>query len=212
LQAATDVLGVSRLYTLGHADSGMAGWPSNFYPDAFFAAPTQAAAERLREIIDAEQPQVLITYDETGGYGHPDHVKAHAVTLAAYELARFRPPKLYFVRIPLAWSRRFVAGLRAEGINAPPSAATGADAGPEVTAVGVADALVTTVIDVRAYLEVKRAAIACHRSQMPPDHFLMRMSHDLASTHWACEFFSRESGPTTASRGELETDLFAGLP
>jgi LmbE family N-acetylglucosaminyl deacetylase len=209
LEAAAEVLGVSRLVGLGYGDSGMPGWPENRRPGSFFAAPLDEAAERLLRIIDEERPAVLVTYDETGGYGHPDHLKAHRVAVAAWAAAgSFRPAKLYFIRLPLGWSRRFVGALRRAGIAAPGSAATGADAGPLVTEVGVPDAGVTTAVDVRAYVAVKRAALACHRSQMPPEHFLMRMPVDVAEEFWAHEFFPREAGPGTSP---LETDLFDGL-
>lgn len=212
LAAAARVLGVSRLAGLGYLDSGMPGWPDNTRPGAFFAADLQEPAQRLLRILEEERPDVLVTYDETGGYSHPDHVKTHQVVVAAYEAAGVaRPRKLYFARYPLTWSRDFVRSLRAAGIDAPGSAPTGADAGPDVREVGVADELVTTAIDVRAYIATKRAALACHRTQMPPSHFLMRMAPDLAERLWAKEFFSREAGPTDVPAGALETDLFAGL-
>ena len=132
--------------------------------------------------------------------------------MAAFEASgQARPAKLYFVRIPLGWSREFVRALREAGIDAPPSAATGADAGPEVTEIGVPDHLVTTAIDVREYVPIKQAALALHASQMPPDHFLRRMPPALAEDLWRFEYFSREAGPTNAAPGELETDLFLGL-
>jgi N-acetyl-1-D-myo-inositol-2-amino-2-deoxy-alpha-D-glucopyranoside deacetylase len=74
------------------------------------------------------------------------------------------------------------------------------------------DDLVTTAIDVRAYVETKHAALACHATQMPPNHFLMRMAGPLAQRLWGFEYFSRQAGPTAAAPGEQETDLFSGLP
>ena len=209
LANAMAVLGVQRSVNLGYGDSGMPGWPENHRRGALWAAPLEEAVERLLAILEEEQPQVVVTYDETGGYGHPDHVKTHLVAVAAFK--RAASAKLYFVRYPLRWSREFVAALRAEGIPAPSSAPTGANAGPDVTEVGVPDELVTTAVDVAAFVANKRAALACHRSQMPSSHFLLRMSPDLAARLWAHEFFSRESGPTTTPRGELESDLFDGL-
>jgi N-acetyl-1-D-myo-inositol-2-amino-2-deoxy-alpha-D-glucopyranoside deacetylase len=208
LEAATRRLGVSRVVQLGYGDSGMAGWPSNHRAGAFFAADVSEAAHRLAEVIAEERPQVMVAYDRTGGYGHPDHVKAHQVAVAAFEASGdARPSKLYFVRFPLTWSREFVRALREIGIDAPASAAAGADAGPDVAEIGVADDLVTTAIDVRAFVGTKLAALACHKSQMPPDHWLMRMPPDLAARLWAHEFYSREFGPPAGR----ETDLFAGL-
>jgi N-acetyl-1-D-myo-inositol-2-amino-2-deoxy-alpha-D-glucopyranoside deacetylase len=212
LAAAAHCLGVSRLANLGYFDSGMAGWPENHRPCAFFAADLAEAADRLVELIREERPQVLVTYDESGGYGHPDHIKAHQMAVAAFVASgQARPAKLYFVRIPLGWAREFVRALREIGIDAPASAAAGADAGPGVDEIGVPDRLVTTAIDVREYVPIKRAALAQHASQMPPDHFLMRMPPALAARLWRYEYFSRQHGPTLAPPGELETDLFSGL-
>ena len=211
LADACSALGVSRLARLGYADSGMPGVPENERPGAFFAADVHEAADRLVKVLDEERPLVMLTYDETGGYGHPDHVKAHQVAVAAFEAAgAARPEKLYFVRFPMTWSREFVRELREAGIDAPGSAPAGADAGPDLDEIGVADDLVTTAIDVRPYLPSKLAALACHRSQLPPDHFLRRMPLELAQRLWAYEYFSREVGPIGHSAG-LETDLFAGL-
>jgi LmbE family N-acetylglucosaminyl deacetylase len=212
LDAASQRLGVSRLIQLGYFDSGMAGWPENYRPGAFFAADLTAAANTLVQILETERPQVMVAYDETGGYGHPDHIKAHQVALAAYTASgAAQPAKLYFVRLPLNWSREFVRALREAGIDAPASAVTGADAGPDVREVGVPDDLVTTAIDVRDYVQIKHAALACHASQMPANHFLMRMPHALAQRLWAFEYYSRQAGPTSTPPGERETDLFSGV-
>jgi LmbE family N-acetylglucosaminyl deacetylase len=211
LDCAVRTLGVNRLVQLGYSDSGMAGWPTNHRPGAFFAADLTEAADRVLDVIRAERPQVLVAYDETGGYGHPDHVKAHQVAVAAFAASGpAQPDKLYFVRFPIGWSRAFVAELRAAGIDAPASAATGADAGPAIAEIGVPDELVTTLVDVRDYVPTKLAALACHASQMGGDHFLMRMGRtgNLAERLWAYEYFSREVGP---GDGVRETDLFAGL-
>jgi LmbE family N-acetylglucosaminyl deacetylase len=194
LEAACNVLGVSRLVQLGYGDSGMAGWPDNYRPGAFWASDLDEAATRLQQVIAEERPEAIVTYDETGGYGHPDHVKAHLMTVAAFrrlpvDLGRVQ---LYFMRFPLSWSRGFVAALRAEGIDAPGSAPAGADAGPQVEEIGVEDALVTTAVDVRDYVATKRAALACYASQLPPDHFLSRMSPALAARLWGHEFYSLE--------------------
>jgi len=185
LQAAARVLGVSRVVQLGYADSGMQA--ENRSPRAFHAVDTTEAAKKLRAVLDEEHPQVVVTYDETGGYGHPDHVKVHHVTVRACGEAE----KLYFVSFPLSWSRRFVAELRRAGIHAPGSAPAGADAGPQVPEIGVDDERVTTRIDVRAYIDKKRAALACYPSQFGPDHFLCQAPPDLLDDLWAYECYER---------------------
>jgi LmbE family N-acetylglucosaminyl deacetylase len=208
LRTACRVLGVARVIQLGYGDSGMAGTPENDRPIAFCRVDLAEAASRVMTVLDEERPTVMVAYDETGGYGHPDHLRAHEVAVAAYRAApaAIRPRRLYFVRFPLGWSRAFVRSLREAGIDAPGSAPAGADAGPSVTEIGVADGLVTTAIDVRVFVPLKLAALASHRSQMPPDHFLRRMPPPLATELWSREFFSRESGPPEAG-----SDLFDGL-
>lgn len=226
LAAAAQTLGVSRVAQLGYGDSGIPGAPENQRPGAFFAAPLSEACERLLDIIREERPQVLVAYDETGGYGHPDHVRSHQVAVAAFEAAgEATPARLYFVRFPRGWARAFVRSLREAGIDAPRAAPAGTDVGPEDAEMGVPDERVTTAVDVRAYVPRKLAALACHASQMPPNHFLRRMPLDLAERLWAYEFYSLESDASAGARnrqspvgvpsGEgsarLEADLFEGL-
>ena len=213
LEAAARTLGVSRVRQLGYADSGLAGAPENHRPGAFFAAPLPEACERLLDIIREERPQVLVAYDETGGYGHPDHIKSHQVAVAAWAAAgQARPKKLYFVRFPLTWVRDFVRSLRDAGIDAPSTAPAGTDVGTDEQEMGVADELAGTAVDVRKYVHVKRAALACYASQLPPSHFLRRMPLELAERLWAYEFYSLESdGSRRVTDDQREADLFAGL-
>jgi LmbE family N-acetylglucosaminyl deacetylase len=209
LRAACRVLGVSRVVQLGYADSGMPGDPLNQRAGAFWSADLDASATHLLSVIAEEQPQVIVTYDPTGGYGHPDHIKAHLVTLEAHRRLpeSQRPDRLFLIRFPLTWSRAFVSELRAAGIEAPGSAATGADAGPDIHEIGVDDGLVTTRVEVRDFIHTKRSALACYQSQLPPHHFLSRMPDGLAARLWAREFYSLEP----AARNAPAEDLFAGL-
>ena len=188
----------------------MAGEAANHRPEAFWVADMESAAARLVEVLAEERPSVLVTYDATGGYEHPDHVKTHHVAVAAYwrcvELG-IAPARLYFVRFPLGWSRAFVRALRAAGIQAPGSAPAGADAGAHVAEIGVDDALVDSAVDVRDWVDTKRAALECYHSQLPPDHFLRRMPVSLARRLWAYEYYSLEHGDRASEPG----DLFAGF-
>src|SRR5579872_4933227 len=140
LDCAASTLGVSRVVRLGYADSGMPGAGTADRPGAFCAVDLAAAAARLLCVLEEERPAVIVGYDATGGYGHPDHIRAHAVAAAGHDLARRAGlwSRLYFVRFPLSWSRAFVHSLRAAGIDAPGSAPSGADA-PRVDDIGVAD-------------------------------------------------------------------------
>lgn len=94
-------LGIDQLELLGYRDSGMDGWDGNGHPGAFANVPVETAAARLAALMEQYRPQVVVTYDETGGggYGHPDHVQTHRVTVAAAERTGI-PDKLYYTAIP----------------------------------------------------------------------------------------------------------------
>src|SRR5438105_1430607 len=87
LDESVRILGVSRLCKLGYRDSGMAGTADNNHPAAFLQCDFSEAVERVVRVVREERPQVLVTYDENGGYGHPDHIRAHQVAVAAFEAA-----------------------------------------------------------------------------------------------------------------------------
>src|ERR1700730_17537132 len=85
LERSCSVLGVAHLEVLGYRDSGMAGWAANLEPDAFQNVPVDQAAAAVAGLLARYQPDVLVTYDANGGYGHPDHIHTHQVVLAALE-------------------------------------------------------------------------------------------------------------------------------
>jgi LmbE family N-acetylglucosaminyl deacetylase len=219
LDEAVRILSVSRLVKLGYRDSGMAGTADNSHPASFQQASFDEAVERVVEVMRTERPHVVVTYDERGGYGHPDHIRAHQVAVAAFEAAgdpdRFpaagpawAPSKLYYSVFPRSALGRFVERLREAGIEPPFSreqeqaAASGGD-----PPFGVADELVTTTIDVSAFATVKRAALESHRTQMGPEQFFMKLPPDLFIEAFGRETFQRVAGPGHTP----ETDLFAGL-
>ena len=91
LEASCEVLGVAHLEMLGYHDSGMEGWPQNESPGSFWRTPVEEPAQRLAELMDRYEPQVVVTYDENGFYGHPDHIQANRVTHAALTRVRAFP-------------------------------------------------------------------------------------------------------------------------
>jgi len=99
LDKAVEILGISRSVRLGYRDSGMMGWPQNHDPNAFWATPIEEAAERLAVVLMEERPQIVVTYNQNGFYGHPDHIQAHRITMAALALIDYEPT-LYFNAIP----------------------------------------------------------------------------------------------------------------
>jgi len=121
LDEACEILGVDHVELLGYRDSGMHGWDGNGRPDAFCNIPLDQSAVLLAEIIDRYRPSVIVTYAENGGYGHPDHVQTHRVTLAAIERSGW-PAKLYYTARPRSASppsRR--SRSRSESARAPRS-------------------------------------------------------------------------------------------
>src|SRR3954451_3717984 len=99
LDASCEILKVSHLELLGYADSGMMGWPTNDAPGSFWTTPVDEAATRLAELIRRYQPDVVVTYDDNGFYGHPDHIQANRITMAAVALTD-TPAKVYWSTAP----------------------------------------------------------------------------------------------------------------
>jgi len=220
LEDALVALGVVHHHWLGYRDSGMIDTPGNEHADSFHRAEVNEAATRLAAIIRAERPQVVVSDDEHGSYGHPDHVKANRVTIRAVELAA--DPDAPVAGAPWQVAKRYVHtlgrgrllaahnGLLAAGLNSPfgDEAIETADELP----FGTADDLVTTEVDVSAWMDHKRAALAAYRSQIGPDSFFLNTPPDMVGAFFGTEQFTLEAGVSGASEGAgTEHDLFAGL-
>jgi N-acetyl-1-D-myo-inositol-2-amino-2-deoxy-alpha-D-glucopyranoside deacetylase len=219
LDESVRILGISRLAKLGYRDSGMQGTADNQHPASFHQADFDEAVGKVVGLIREERPDVVVTYDENGGYGHPDHIRAHQVAVAAFEAAgdpqRFpdagapwSSAKLYYAVIARSTFPRFIERLREAGIESPFTAAS-EEQTEERPTFGVSDDRITTTVDVSQYVETKRLSLAAHRTQMGPDQFFMRIPPELFGEFFGHENFQRVSGPTA---GSLEVDLFAGLP
>jgi N-acetyl-1-D-myo-inositol-2-amino-2-deoxy-alpha-D-glucopyranoside deacetylase len=217
LAAAMAALGVADHRFLGgpgrYRDSGMMGVAENTRPGCFWQADRDEAAGHLVAVVREVRPQVLVAYDENGGYGHPDHIQAHRVALRAYELAAdpaYRPElggawriaKVYYSRMPRSVIEQ---GLKeTAAVGAFPGVAVPSDV-PGV----VDDDLVTTVLDNPAYAGAKAAAMRAHATQITVvgEHFAL--SNDLGQPLLATEYFQLvhgEAGPALP-----ESDLFAGV-
>jgi mycothiol conjugate amidase Mca len=220
LAESVRILGVQRLVKLGYRDSGMAGTADNTNPASFEQANLDEAIERVVRVIREERPQVVVTYDERGGYGHPDHIRAHQVAVAAFAAAgdtgrypaagpAWAPTRLYYSVFPRSAMQRFAERMREAGIETPFSRPAEEANDPTVeTPFGVPDEVVTTTVDVSAYVQTKRAALESHRTQMGPEQFFMKLPPELFA-----DAFGRESFQRVAGAGEPhETDLFSGLP
>lgn len=192
-------LGVEHVELLGYRDSGMAGWDANGHPDVFANAPVADAAARLGALIERYRPQVVVSYDENGGYGHPDHIQAHRITATAVEMSEI-PQKLYATAVPRSWLARLRDFLREGGMDVP-------DFDPPDD-FGTPDELITTMIDVAAYAERKRKALEEHESQSDTI-FLLRMPAQAQAQAFGVETFVRRLSRVPVP--DQEDDVFAGL-
>jgi len=191
LRRACEILGVDRQVFLGYRDSGMAGTPGNADPRCFHAAPLAEAADRLAAILRGERPAVVVTYTADGTYGHPDHVKAHHVTLAAVDGLDGERPRVYLHAVP----RGLLEAARMAGIEV-----------PDIP--GVPDEEITTEVDVSDLVDRKLAALTAHRSQMDPSGAFASMGEDVLRVAFGVERFVLARGGPPAERPERS--LFAG--
>jgi LmbE family N-acetylglucosaminyl deacetylase len=187
---AASVLGVARVESLGHHDSGMAGTAANTMPGAFCRVDTDDAAGRLAALLAEERAVALVVYDETGIYGHPDHVKVHEVGLRAARLAGV--PTTYEVTV----DREYLHFVETHVVVEVAGGGMGLAASP----LGVPTVLVTTTVDVRPVLAVKRAAMAAHGSQIPETASAMRLPVQAFAAVYGYEWYIRTgvAGPIEA--------------
>ena len=213
LRAACAILGVHELVFLGYEDSGMMGEARNSVPGTFWQADQAEAVARLIAIIRRVRPQVVATYNEIGGYGHPDHINAHRVAVMAFyhadDIKLFpggephRPSKLYYSAFPKSQVRAIGQAMKRAGMED----RFARDDGEAPFAVD--DDRVTAQVDVSDQLQRKLDAMLAHRTQIPPDSWFMKLREVLGERAW-----SRESYERVRSRVEAPTpedDLFAGL-
>ncbi|MET9764242.1 N-acetyl-1-D-myo-inositol-2-amino-2-deoxy-alpha-D-glucopyranoside deacetylase [Streptomyces sp. NPDC006372] len=212
LDAAMAELGVQDVRLLGgagrYSDSGMMGLPDNDDPACFWQADVDEAAAHLVEVIHEVRPQVLVTYDDNGGYGHPDHIQAHRVAMRAAELsaeAGWKIPKVYWNRVPRSVVEKAFARLQDDLPGLPFDKPAAVDDVPGV----VADESVTTVVDGTAHAAAKAAAMRAHATQITVAEPYFVLSNELAQPLLTTEYYELvrgERGP-----GDRETDLFAGV-
>jgi LmbE family N-acetylglucosaminyl deacetylase len=197
LQTSARILGVHRVEMLGYPDSGMAGTPDNERADAFCNVDVEVAASRLAQVLVEEGADVLTVYDPHGNYGHPDHIQVHVVGVRAAELASVT--QVYEATV----NRDHIARLMASN---PQWAAEGAP--PDVSEFGLPESEITTVVDVRAAMAAKRAAMVAHESQVGDFGPFLAMAPEQVEAACGQESFRRR-GAANGQQGEatLETSL-----
>lgn len=218
LSRALAHLGNVESRKLGYHDSGMMGTPENDLPPAFWQADLDEAAGRLLAIIREVRPQVVVGYNDFGGYGHPDHIRAGLIAKAAFERTaddEVRPLKLYET-VGSFRRREEVAQRMAErGVKSwwtEPEDETDeqrAERLKYMRKMEAAQGPVTTVVDVADYIDAKYAALEEHVTQLPRDGFFLALTAD----DWR-ELMPVEEFTLKVSRVGMrlpEDDLFAGL-
>ena len=212
LDEAVRLLGVDRLVRLGYRDSGMMGWSQNDDPSSFWSTPVDEAAIRLAQVLVEERPEVIVTYNAVGFYGHPDHIQAHRVTLAAIEMLDYEPT-LYFNAIPnsvMAQYRERWAQEERERREADQARGVERDDAkpdePEIE-MGTPDDQIGAAVDVSAVNGAKFDALGAHQSQIGGS-FWMKMGREQFRATMRTEWFVRATNPR-GIEGCVD-DIFAG--
>ena len=191
-------------------DSGMIGTTQNERKDVFWQADLTEAAQELVKIILEIKPQVLITYDEFGGYGHPDHIKANQVAMLAADLASnqgWKISKIYWNTMPKSVIQMGIDKMKEVG-----SSFFGADSVEDLP-FAKPDELVTSVIKAPDYVEQKLEAMKAHETQISIDGPFFALSNNLGLSVWADEYYTLVKGEKSKPFDESgrEIDLFAGV-
>ena len=215
LKDAMAQLGINDFRFLGAPnkkwrDSGMMGTTQNDRGDVFWQADLDEASYELVKIILETKPQVLITYDEFGGYGHPDHIKAHRVAMRAAGLAAeqgWHVSKIYWNTMP-----RSVIQMGIEKMKEVGSDFFGAQSADDLP-FAKPDELVTTVVNAPEYVPQKLEAMKAHATQISVDGPFFALSNNLGLSVWGDEYYTLVKGEKAApfdSNGR-ELDIFAGV-
>ncbi len=214
LACSARALGIGEVVNLGYHDSGMAGTPENQRPDAFMNADEDAVAGRLVELIRHYRPQVLFTFDSTGGYGHPDHLMIHRSAHLAFDRAGdgswypeagppWQPARLFYVSIV----REQLQAVRQDLVsrNIPLESGFETMSEEEFARLGTPRDEVTTVVDIRSTLSRKLAAFRCYETQVASNFFYFQVSEDVLGEEFFTLAATSVEGPPPAH------DLFEGL-
>jgi len=218
LAASVQALGLAGHQVLGYRDSGMAGSAANANPAAFINAPELAVVERLVAEIRRFRPQVVLTFEPGGLYGHPDHIAISRHATVAFRMAAdptafpaqlgngvgpHQSQRLFYSARPVGFRMQMALRLRMAGVDFPLPA-------PERVNDGVPAEQIHLELDVSPHLEAKMACIQCHQSQVALDWPYRRVPRGVAAAILGREHYIRAWPPVGAAE-KVPTDFFAGL-
>lgn len=218
LRCAAGTLGLKSVIFLDYRDSGMPGSPDNLHPQALFAQPVEQVAADVAKIIRELKAQVVITFDEIGGYRHPDHISMHNATVKAFEMAGdevfvtpglepYKPQKLYFHTMPHTMLRMAVRLMPLFGRN---PRQVGKNKDIDLVSIAEVRFPVHARINYRPVAQVRDEASACHESQGSGGAMLNRPLQVLRRTLMSYETYMRAYPPVMPGE-PVEHDLFAGV-
>jgi len=215
LETACDLLRVEKLYQLGYRDSGMPGSDANKRPEAFWNADPEEAVGRLVEIIRTERPEVVLCYDESRGYEHPDHVRVHEWGTRSFHEAGdptkfpdrgepWTPSKLYyFATFTKQRFHKLNEAAVTEGIESPYAGWL-----ENWDSMGFAEPKITAQVDCTDYIEIRSKALLAHATQIDPDSFWFAIPDDLHRKVYPWEDYTLIASNVPTE--QPEDDLFAG--
>lgn len=193
--------------TIKYRDSGMMGTPPNDRPESFWQADFSVATDYLVKVIEEVRPHLLITYDEFGGYGHPDHIQAHRVAMAAAEKSTWDIQKIYWNVTPRSVLQESIDKMKEIG-----SDFLGAESADDLP-FAKDDSFVHALVDGNLYVEQKMEAMRAHGTQIALDGPFFALSNNLGLQVWGNEYYTLVKGEKSAPFTEAgyESDLFAGV-
>jgi len=216
MRGAAAVIHAQHLWFLDYRDSGMRGTEGNNDPRAFMNVDEREALGKMVRIIRHFQPTVMVTFDETGGYGHPDHIRIYELTSKAFRVAAdaaqypeagpaWETKRLFYSSIPRSRIRLMAKMAQEAGIS---SNFTGMD----VEKMGLPDEQITNRINVAAYVDRKRESLEHHRTQMNPNSPFARLPREMMLEWRRTEYFALAAGvPVDRLDPAAADDLFSGL-
>ncbi len=212
LRAATEVLGAHNLWFLDYRDSGMAGTPENQDPRSLAQASAAQVVGKLVGIIRQFRPQVMVTFDETGGYGHPDHIAIYRHTTSAFYAAAdsvqypehgpaHLVSKLYYSSFPRSFIRQIGEWMQSQNYE-------GSFRNLDPEKLGMPDELISVQLNVEPWLETKNRSWSMHRTQMDPNTPIARLPEEL-QRRWRSHEYYQLAASRVGPDVEGENDLFA---
>ncbi len=219
LRCAAEKIGLTNLYFLDYRDSGMIGTPPNEDSRCLWQANLLEVTEKLVRLVRRHKPQVLLTFDPNGGYGHPDHIKIHQAAMMAYFVAgdarifpaqiaqeglrAWTPLKLYWGAFSRSTFQRYAELAEKAGVEISVPMR-------EFIKRGTPDEAITTRIDVADFVDLKLHALSCHASQMDPNSMWSKIPERVRKEGMKVETLIRAEARVEAFQG-IEDDLFVGI-